>query len=108
MIKYGRVVEHRKGGAKMGMKFPNVNCKHYEWGMCDKKPRKFFGLFKSNCPEADGKICEIAERFLKPPPPLKKPLTEGSMRAGMRSHSGSSLRPIHPPPAPKPRKGIKK
>jgi len=92
----------------MSRKVPNINCKHYEWGMCNKKPRRLFGLFKSNCPEVKGKTCGIKEKFPKPPapPPFppKKSLTEGSIRMGMKNYTSNSLRPIYPPPAPKSKK----
>ena len=57
-------------------RIPNINCKHKDgYGNCNKKPRVFFGLFKASCPEIDGDICKLAERFPKPmasPPPPKK------------------------------------
>jgi len=87
----------------------NINCKHYEWGMCSKKPRRFFGLFKTNCPEVNGEVCEVAERYPKPPtpppPPPKRfirediqPLTEGKVRGGMNNAMKKTYsRPTHPP-----------
>ena len=58
------------------MKIPNVNCKHADgWGFCNKKPKRFFGLFKQPCPEVELNVCTIAERFkrplMAPPAPTK-------------------------------------
>jgi hypothetical protein len=93
-------------------KLPNINCIHYEWGMCNKKPRRRFGLFRTNCPEVEGKVCTIKERHPKPPAPLPpppkrilnedvkiRPLTEGKVRGGMSSNAMKKTYswPVHPP-----------
>ena len=96
-------------------KILNINCIHYKWGVCNLKQRKRFGLFKTNCPEVEGKVCSMKKQHPKPPapppPPPKRviredvriwPLTEGKVRGGMSNVTKkTSSRPTHPPPAPK-------
>jgi hypothetical protein len=90
--------------------------------MCSKKPRWCFGLFKTNCPEVRGEVCDMKERHPKlpapsPPPPKRiisedvkvRPLTEGKVRGGMsNAMKKTRSRPMFPPHGPKKAKILKK
>lgn len=69
------------------MKVPNINCYYYNsFGLCNKRPRTFFGLFKAKCIEAginqQNSKCALAKRFPKPIlPHLRQNLKNESERA---------------------------
>lgn len=45
----------------------NVNCKRSDGvGGCNKKPRRWFGLFAARCSEIELVDCDIAERYPHP------------------------------------------
>lgn len=65
------------------MKFPNINCVHFDWasgGKCNKLP-KFLKLFKRSCPEIYNSIpkeCKLHEPYIRnkllppEPPPCRE------------------------------------